>query len=105
MVVAEPVVKNTNYKKRRGHNTAEPINYISKLLHVLAPQAASTVRASVRFAAALCEISGSFLIFTSARRAPGTAHNGLRLAFGCRGPKAPVPQVGVTATHLIEHCT
>ena len=63
MMAAEPVVKNANYKKRRGHNTAEPINYISKLLHVLAPQAASTVRASVRFAAALCEISGSFLIF------------------------------------------
>jgi drug/metabolite transporter superfamily protein YnfA len=28
------------------------------------PYAASTLRASVRFAAALCEIGGSFLIFT-----------------------------------------
>ena len=72
MMAAEPVVKNANYKKRRGHNTAVPINYISKLLHVLAPQAASTVRASVRFAAALCEISGSFLIFTSARGVAGS---------------------------------
>jgi hypothetical protein len=28
------VVKNTNYKKRRSHNTAEPINGISKVHHV-----------------------------------------------------------------------
>ena len=39
--VAEPVVSNTNSKKRRGHNTAEPINCISKLLHVLAPENSS----------------------------------------------------------------
>ena len=90
MMAAEPVVKNANYKKRRGHNTAEPINYISKLLHVLAPQAASTVRASVRFAAALCEISGSFLIFTSARRASGTTLNSPRLALGSVAPP-PMP--------------
>ena len=49
-------------------------------------------KASIQFAAALCEISGSFLIFTPTRRAPGTALNGPRLAFGCRGPKATVPQ-------------
>jgi len=37
MVVAEPVVKKTNYKKRRSHNVAEPMNCISKALHVLGP--------------------------------------------------------------------
>ena len=91
MVVAEPVVKNANYKKRRGHNTAEPINYISKLLHVLAPQAASTVRASVQFAAALCEISGSFLIFTPTRRASGTARDGSAFSVWLPWPQAPRP--------------
>jgi len=39
MVVAEPVVKKTNYKKRRSHNVAEPMNCISKALHVLVPPA------------------------------------------------------------------
>jgi hypothetical protein len=33
MGVAEPAVKNTNYKERRSHNTAEPINGISKIAH------------------------------------------------------------------------
>jgi hypothetical protein len=37
------------------------------------PQAASTVIGSVRFAAALCEFSGSILIFPSARPASGIA--------------------------------
>jgi hypothetical protein len=32
---AEPVVSNTNSRNRRSHNTAEPINCISKVLHVL----------------------------------------------------------------------
>jgi len=36
-VVAEPVVCNANSKNRRSHNTAEPINCISKVLHVLEP--------------------------------------------------------------------
>jgi len=37
MVVAEPVVKNTNYKNRRSHDAAERINCISKVLHLLEP--------------------------------------------------------------------
>jgi hypothetical protein len=37
-VVAEPVVSNTKPKNRRGHNTAERINCISKFLHVLDPR-------------------------------------------------------------------
>jgi hypothetical protein len=37
MVVAEPVVSNTNSKNRRSHNIAERINCISKVLHVLDP--------------------------------------------------------------------
>jgi hypothetical protein len=36
-VVAEPVVSNANSKNRRSHNTAERINSISKVLHVLQP--------------------------------------------------------------------
>jgi hypothetical protein len=35
LVVAEPVVSNTNSKKRRSQNTAERINCISQVLHVL----------------------------------------------------------------------
>ena len=35
LLVAEPVVSNTNSKKRRSHNTAERINCISQVLHVL----------------------------------------------------------------------
>ena len=52
------------------------------------------MRASVRFAAALCEISGSFLIFPSFR-ASGTTLNDLRLALGSVAshpiPSAPQP--------------
>src|SRR6516165_3115632 len=36
-VVVRPVVGNTNSKNRRSHNTAEPINSLSKVLHVLEP--------------------------------------------------------------------
>jgi hypothetical protein len=93
------VALSTEKKNRVAHNKIHPraSRYFSKC---------ETLKASVRFAAALCEISGSFLIFTSTRRASGTALNGPRLAFGCRGPKPPVPQppVGVTAAHLIERC-
>jgi hypothetical protein len=48
--------------------------------------------ASVRFAAALCEISGNFLIFTPARRASGTTLNGLRLSLGSVASTPLVPQ-------------
>ena len=41
-MVAEPVVSNTNSKNRRGHNTAERINCISKVLHVLEPPSRRT---------------------------------------------------------------
>jgi len=34
---AKPVVSNANSKNRRSHNTAERINCISKVLHVLQP--------------------------------------------------------------------
>jgi len=37
-LVAEPAVSNTNSKNRRSHNTAEPINSRSKVLHVRAPE-------------------------------------------------------------------
>src|SRR6516164_6461553 len=37
LVVAEPVISNANSKNRRSHNTAERINCISKVLHVLEP--------------------------------------------------------------------
>jgi hypothetical protein len=37
LVVAEQVVSNTNSKNRRSHNTAERINCISKVQHVLEP--------------------------------------------------------------------
>ena len=36
-MVTEPVVSKANPKNRRSHNTAEPINCISKVLHVLEP--------------------------------------------------------------------
>jgi hypothetical protein len=42
-------------------------------------RAASAIKASFLFAAALCETSGSFLIFAS-RCASGTTLNGLRLS-------------------------
>ena len=62
------------------------------------------MRASVRFAAALCEISGSFLIFPSFR-ASGTTLNDLRLALGSVAshpiPSAPSPcEVTVAANFL-----
>jgi hypothetical protein len=37
LVVAKPVVSNANSKNRRSHNTAERINCISKVLHMLEP--------------------------------------------------------------------
>ena len=35
MAVAEPVISDTKPKNRRSHNTAERINGISKVLHVV----------------------------------------------------------------------
>jgi len=55
------------------------------------PQAASTLGASVRFAAALCEISGSFLIFTLAPFTSGTTLNGLRFSLGSVASTPPQP--------------
>src|SRR5262249_55010692 len=52
--------------------------------------AVSTSRASVCFAAALCEISGSFLIFILAPCTSGTTLNGLRLALGVVAPTTPM---------------
>ena len=49
--------------------------------------------------AALCEISGSFLIFTSARGAPGTAHNGPAFSVWLPWPQAPRPP----APHVWGH--
>src|SRR5215472_13130341 len=64
----------------------------------------STLRASVRFAAALCEIGGSFLIFAS-RCASGTTVNDLRLSLGSVAPDPPspltAPMLGVTAATKI----
>ena len=57
----------------------------------LSPSAASTLRASVRFAAALCEISGSFLIFTLVPCTSGTTLNSLRLALGSVASTLPQP--------------
>src|SRR6516164_10323330 len=66
------------------------------------PQAASTLGASVRFAAALCEISGSFLIFTLAPFTSGTTLNGLRLAIGsvASHPRQPPSPCEVTAAKI-----
>jgi hypothetical protein len=66
-------------------------------------QAASTLRASVQFAAALCEISGRFLIFTLAPFTSGTTLNGLRFTRGSVASTPPQPLRG-HGSHQIEHC-
>jgi hypothetical protein len=45
---AKPVVSNANSKNRRSHNTAERINCISKVLHVLEPPLRETQVAPVK---------------------------------------------------------
>jgi len=54
--------------------------------------------------APLCEISGSFLIFTLARPASGTTLNDLRLAVGSVAPRTPCPpaRCGVAAANNFE---
>jgi hypothetical protein len=53
------------------------------------PQAISTLRPSIQFAAALCEISGGFLIFPARGQEPHT--NGRSLSFGSVAPEPPFP--------------
>jgi hypothetical protein len=53
--------------------------------------------------APLCEISGSFLIFTLARPASGTTLNDLRLAVGSVAPRTcPPARCGVAAANNFE---
>ena len=42
-MVVGPIVNNTNSKNRRSHNTAGPINSLSKVLHVLEPPENTTL--------------------------------------------------------------